>query len=283
MGAILSSEEQEFTLTDADFVRIRKLIKERSGIDMSDAKRSLVYGRLARRVRALQLTTFSAYLELVDDASSDEGAQFLNALTTNVTELFREQHHFELLAERIVSEAARSGRKKLRIWSAGCSLGDEPYSIAITLTNAPVTRDWDVKILATDIDTDVLAQARRGIYPAERVTKLTPGQRAHFLRGTSKNEGLARVSEQIRGLVTFKQLNLHGTWPMQGPFDVVFCRNVLIYFDAPARERLVRRFANILKPGGYLCLGHSEAASAGVVSELKPCSRTAFVKAPTDA
>ena len=283
MVAVLSAEEQEFALTDADFTRIRKLIKERSGIDVSDAKRSLVYGRLARRLRTLKLTTFSAYLELINDASNDEAGQFLNALTTNVTELFREQHHFEFLTQRIVPELARTGQKKLRIWSAGCSLGDEPYSIAITLANAPVTHQWDMKILATDIDTDVLAHARKGIYPAERIAKLSPSQRAHFCRGTGQNAELAKVSEKVRALITFKQLNLHGTWPMNGPFDVIFCRNVLIYFDASARERLVRRFASILQTGGYLCLGHSEAASASVVSSLKPCGRTAFVKAASDA
>ncbi|HYQ17684.1 MAG TPA: protein-glutamate O-methyltransferase CheR [Polyangiaceae bacterium] len=278
MGAILSTPAREFELTDAEFVRIQRLLKERSGIDVGEGKRTLVYGRLARRLRALKLESFREYLELVDDPSSDESQSFLNALTTNVTELFREDHHFDLLRERVIPEMVASGARRLRIWSAGCSLGDEPYSIALTLALLPQLAGWDVKILATDIDSDVLAQASAGVYASERVEKLKPQVRAFFRRGVGQNAGLACVSPNVREMITFKQLNLHDTWPMRGPFDVIFCRNVIIYFDPPTRERLVRRYASLLRSGGYLCLGHSESPTGGKVASLRSCGRTAFVK-----
>jgi chemotaxis protein methyltransferase CheR len=278
VGAVLNIEAREFELKDADFVRIQRLLKERSGIDVGAGKRMLVYGRLTRRLRALKLDNFSDYLKLVEDPQSDESRAFLNALTTNVTELFREEHHFDLLRERVIPEMNRAGANRLRIWSAGCSLGDEPYSIALTLALIPDIADWDIKILATDIDSDVLSQASAGVYQAERIEKLKPQQRAFFARGVGKNAGLARVGPRIRDMITFKQLNLHDSWPMQGPFDVIFCRNVIIYFDAPTRERLVRRYADLLRVGGYLCLGHSESPTAGKVASLRGCGRTAFVK-----
>ncbi len=278
MGAVLDQSAREFRLTDADFRRIQRLLKERSGIDVGTGKRNLVYGRLTRRLRALDLTDFSQYLELVADPVSDESRAFLNALTTNVTELFREQHHFDLLREEIIPTMLAQGAHRLRIWSAGCSLGDEPYSIALTLASIPALEDWDCKILATDIDSDVLAQASAGVYQAERVEKLKAGLRAFFLRGVGKNAGLARVSPAIRQMLTFRQLNLHDAWPMQGPFDVIFCRNVIIYFDPPTRENLVRRFADLLRPGGYLCLGHSESPTGAKIAALKSCGRTTFVK-----
>lgn len=281
MGAVLKIEAREFELTDADFNRIQRLLKERSGIDVGAGKRMLVYGRLTRRLRALKLQTFAEYLSLVENPASDEASAFLNALTTNVTELFREEHHFDLLRERVVPELEQARTRRLRIWSAGCSLGDEPYSIALTLATLPALADWDVKILATDIDSDVLAQASTGVYQAERIAKLKPAFRSFFRRGVGKNDGLAKVDSRIRDMITFKQLNLHDEWPMHGPFDVIFCRNVIIYFDPPTRERLVRRFSGLLRDGGYLCLGHSESPTAGKIACLKSCGRTAFVK--TDA
>ena len=287
MGAVLNDREaaepsrfraRDFELSDAEFGRIQRLLKERSGIDVGAGKRMLVYGRLARRLRALKLNGFAEYLELIEDPGSPESRSFLNALTTNVTELFREEHHFDLLREQVVPEMVKEGAERLRIWSAGCSLGDEPYSIGLTLALIPEIGDWDVKILATDIDSDVLAQASTGVYQAERIEKLRPAQRAFFARGVGKNAGLARVSPRVRNLITFKQLNLLDPWPMQGPFDVIFCRNVIIYFDGPTRDRLVQRFADLLRPGGYLCLGHSESPAAGRVQSLRSAGRTAFSK-----
>ena len=269
---------REFALGDKEFKRIQKLLKDRSGIDIGDGKRMLVYGRLARRMRALRLSDFSDYLALIEDPQSDESGKFLNALTTNVTELFREDHHFDLLSSRVVPEMLSAGASKLRIWSAACSAGDEPYSIALTLSRTPALAELDVRILATDIDTEILEQARRGIYAAERIAKLKPEFRSSFQRGVGPNAANARISPELRALVTFKQLNLLDTWPMSGPFDVIFCRNVFIYFDTPTRERIVRRFAALLRPGGYLFLGHSESPSANSTPVLKNCGRTAFVK-----
>jgi len=274
----LDTATREFELGDNEFRRIQKLLKERSGIDMGPGKRMLAYGRLARRMRALKLADFADYLCLVEDPASDESGKFLNALTTNVTELFREEHHFDMLAKRVVPEVLNNGGRKLRIWSAACSAGDEPYSAALTLNRMPELANLDVRILATDIDTEILEQARRGVYPVERIAKLKPEFRSSFPRGVGANAGNARVNPDLRSMVTFKQLNLLDPWPMNGPFDVIFCRNVFIYFDGQTRELLVRRFAELLRPGGYLFLGHSESPSANGTPSLKNCGRTAFVK-----
>src|ERR1041384_3715015 len=182
MGTVLSTPGREFEMTDADFNRIRQLLKDRSGIDVGAGKRQLVYGRLTRRLRALKLRTFNDYLALVEDASTDEARAFLNSLTTNVTELFREEHHFELLKDRVIPELVEADARRVRVWSAGCSLGDEPYSIALTLALLPELEDWDVKILATDIDSEVLSQASAGVYPLERIEKLKPPVRSLFAR-----------------------------------------------------------------------------------------------------
>lgn len=278
MGTVLRPERREFEMTDADFERIRHLLKSRSGIDVGEGKRMLVYGRLTRRLRALNLRTFNDYLALVQDASAPEARSFLNSLTTNVTELFREEHHFELIKDKLVPEVERLGTRRLRIWSAGCSVGDEPYSIALTLATMPQLDGWDIKILATDIDSDVLAQGREGIYQSERIEKLRPNMRALFSRGIGSKAGLARAGTALRSMITFKQLNLLDEWPMSGPFDMIFCRNVIIYFDVPTKERLVERYTSLLRPGGYLLLGHSESPAAGNLSLLEPAGRTAFRK-----
>ena len=281
-SALEANTPREFELGDKEFQRIQKLLKERSGIDIGAGKRMLAYGRLARRMRALKLNDFADYMLLIEDPASEESGKFLNALTTNVTELFREEHHFELLSSRVVPEMLGAGASKLRIWSAACSAGDEPYSIALTLGRTSALAELDVRILATDIDTEILEQARRGIYSVERVAKLKPEFRSAFQRGTGANTGNARINPTLRELVTFKQLNLLDPWPMSGPFDVIFCRNVFIYFDTPTRERLVRRFASLLRPGGYLFLGHSESPSANSTLSLKSCGRTAFIKQGED-
>ncbi len=265
----------EFELSEATFSKIQALLKQRSGIDVGSSKRMLVYGRLVRRLRALSLHNFQDYLALIDDPQSPEAGNFLNALTTNVTELFRESHHFDFLATRVVPEV-RARAKKLRVWSAGCSTGEEPYSIAITLANVEALSDWDTKLLATDIDSDVLARAERGVYPLEKVEKLKPAARRYFQRGTGTNSGLSRVSREMRELIRFRQLNLLGPWPMNGQFDVIFCRNVVIYFDTPTRERLVSRFAAQLCDGGYLFMGHSESLTAGSSKKLEPCGKTTY-------
>ena len=267
--------EREFDFSEGDFRRVREIIKARAGIDLGNNKQSLVYGRLARRIRALGLATFAQYLASVEDEASEEAGRFINAITTNVTEFFRENHHFDYLAHAVLpalwGRAEKLGRR-VRVWSAGCSTGEEPYSLAMVIReNMPTSPGWDIKILATDLDTDVLTHASAGVYVADRVEKVGRPRLGRFFEAAG--DGTFRVGESIRSLVTFKQLNLMETWPMQGPFDVIFCRNVVIYFDDATKLKLVRRYRDLLGPDGYLFLGHSESlvsASLGFVS----CGKT---------
>lgn len=275
-----ASGAMEFELLDRDFERIRTLLKQRSGIDLGTGKKMLVYGRLQRRLRALRLTGFKAYVELIEDSSSEESTHFLNALTTNVTEFFREAHHFDFLANTVVPEALARGSRRLRIWSAGCSTGEEPYSIASTLAGSERLVGIDVRILATDIDIDVLQRAKAGIYPVDKVANLSAPRRRFFRRGIGRNSGSARASADIAEMVAFKQLNLLEPWPMKGPFDAIFCRNVVIYFDTTTRNRLVQRFASLIEPGGYLFMGHSEALTGGSSSEFEGCGKTIYRRLP---
>ncbi|HKU15049.1 MAG TPA: protein-glutamate O-methyltransferase CheR [Steroidobacteraceae bacterium] len=249
-------------LGDAEFEFIRHVIGENAGIVLGPNKRQLVQGRLARRLRDLGLTSYVAYCEHLRRSGPEELVGLINALTTNVTSFFRENHHFEAMREFMLPEALRRNAesRRIRIWSAGCSTGEEPYSIAMIASDVPQRSGWDCKILATDIDSDVIAFAQQAIYPMERVSSLpTERLRRSFQKGVGTRAGEALVKPQVRELVTFRVLNLLQPWPMRGPFDVIFCRNVMIYFDQPTRDRLVERFAQLLAPEGYLCIGHAEA------------------------
>ncbi|MBV9914268.1 MAG: protein-glutamate O-methyltransferase CheR [Sinobacteraceae bacterium] len=252
---------REFDFADEDFEALRRLVKQITGIHLSEQKRELVYGRLARRLRALQLTSFAQYRRLLAEDNGREIVEFCNAITTNLTSFFREAHHFDFLREHLKSVAAAAGTRRVRIWSAACSTGEEPYSIAMTIRESlSDLRGWDIRILATDLDSAVLEQARRGLYAAERLKGLEPQRRARFFREQRCAEGISYVvSEELRSLITFKQLNLMHPLPMRGPLQAVFCRNVVIYFDKDTQRDLFARIALLQRPGDLLFLGHSES------------------------
>ncbi len=257
-------EAREFEYTEQDFRHIREFVHHHTGIALSEAKREMVYSRLSRRLRALGLHSFAEYRTRLE-SDEQEIEHFTNAITTNLTAFFREPHHFEFLGRTVLQELATraSGGRRLRIWSAGCSTGEEVYSIAMTVReNLPAYSQWDVKLLATDLDSSVLEVGEQGIYPAERIAKL-PSERVKrwFLRGSGSAVGKVRVNDELRAMVAFRQLNLMQPWPMRNGFDVIFCRNVVIYFDKPTQAQLFNRFADALHPGGYLFIGHSETLS----------------------
>ncbi len=261
---------EELTLTDKEFDGFRALIYKLTGIALNDGKRQLVQSRLQKRLRFYHFATFAEYHRLVSSLGSgdDETATFINCITTNKTDFFREPHHFEFVTQQILPDLARQaqaeGRSpRLRVWHAGCSSGEEPYTLGIALAESLDGKgNWDVRQLASDIDTNVLAQAERGVYPADRVAPIPADcLRRHFLRGTGDSRELYQVKPALRSQVTFRQINLLEEWPLQPAtrFDMIFCRNVVIYFDKPTQQRLFARFQERLRPGGYLFLGHSES------------------------
>ena len=249
--------EEAFSLSAHDFERVRELIYRRAGITLAPTKRSMVYSRLSRRLRDTGHTDVGAYLDALGKADSPEWQSFVNALTTNLTSFFREGYHFPVLAEHLRRLVAARG--KASIWCAAASTGEEPYSLAITAVEALGARP-PVTIFASDIDTDVLAKARRAVYPINAVESLEPDRRRRFfMRGTGSNAGMVRVRAEVAGLVEFGQVNLAAEpWPFREPFDVVFCRNVMIYFDTPTKAAVLTRIHRVLRPEGLLFVGHSE-------------------------
>lgn len=272
----------EFALSDREFARVRQRVYAAAGISLSDAKRTLVISRLSKVLRRMQQPSVTAYLDFLETRGTPEDAQeFVNALTTNLTRFYREDHHFDHLAEYVAELVARragsAARPRLRIWSAGCSTGQEPYTIALhLLSRLPELERWDFRILATDIDTDVVARAAAGIYPASELSGLGPERAALFERC---GDGTIRVPEPARRIVVFKPLNLMDAWPMKGPFDVIFCRNVAIYFDKPTQAELFTRLRGMLAPEGYLYIGHSENLGAAA-GGFRNMGRTIFRSQP---
>ncbi|OYX34939.1 MAG: chemotaxis protein [Caulobacterales bacterium 32-69-10] len=249
--------EGEFVFTAEHFAQIRALLYEDSGISLPESKATLVYSRLAKRLRRLGLTSFGEYCALVSGADgTEERRAMMSFLTTNVTRFFREPHHFDHLREHLPGWAAKG---PVRLWSAGCSTGQEPYSMALTvLACLPNAAELDIRILATDIDPVVVGQAHAGLYPDDLVDAIPADMR----RGALKRDGSGwRMEDRVRRLIAFKELNLMQAWPMRGRFQAIFCRNVAIYFDLPTQERLWGRFADALTPDGRLYIGHSERAS----------------------
>lgn len=254
--AAAASGAREFPFSDADFERVRRLIHRYAGIALSPAKRELAYGRLARRLRALGLASFAEYLDRVEADEAGEREAFINALTTNLTAFFREPYHFPVLAELLRGIGGRNAT----VWCCAASTGEEPWSIAITAVEAFGSLSPPVRILASDVDSGVLKTAEAGIYGFERVEKLEPARlRRFFLRGAGANAGKVKVRDALRGLVVFRRINLlDADWPVRGPLDAIFCRNVMIYFDKPTQRAILERFARLLRPEGMLFAGHSE-------------------------
>jgi chemotaxis protein methyltransferase CheR len=259
-------DQSELALGEREFERIRERLYNVAGISLSDAKRTLVVARLSKIVRGMRFTSFDAYLDYLETrATADDAQDFVNALTTNLTRFWREEHHFAHLVDYVgdlIKIRATQSSKRLRIWSAGCSTGQEPYTIALSLLDAwPELKRWDFRILATDIDTSVIAKAATAIYPDSELNGLSP-ERARLFERTS--DGRVRVPHTVASLVAFKPLNLMAPqWPMKGPFDAIFCRNVAIYFDKPTQGQVFTRLGRILTPGGFLYIGHSENLGAG--------------------
>ena len=248
--------------TDGEFARFRDLIHEQTGIHLKDHKRDLLMARLGRHIGNLGFHSFSEYYDYVArDASGDALRAFINRITTNKTSFFREPHHFEFLGTRLIPELRRRGRRELSLWSAGCSTGEEPYTIAMVIQEAlGMHHGWDARILASDIDTDVLAHAREGIYPMEALNGVSAERRRSFFqRGYGRFEGQAQVRPALRRMVEFRRINFKDPeWGVSGLFDAIFCRNVIIYFDRALQEQIIGRLTARLKPDGYYFCGHSE-------------------------
>jgi chemotaxis protein methyltransferase CheR len=269
--------EREFEFTAQDFAQIRRLIYSHAGITLSEAKADMVYSRLARRLRATGLTSFQNYLALLQRGDAAEWEAFVNALTTNLTAFFREAHHFDILRDCLRARRERP----ITIWSAAASTGEEPYSIAMTVLETLGETRQGVQIMASDLDTQVLQKAREGVYPMERIANLDADrQRRFFLKGRGGREGLVKVKPELQEMISFFQLNLlDAQWPVKGPLDAIFCRNVMIYFDKPTQYRILQRMKPLLKADGLLFLGHSEALyHASDLFRLR--GQTVYVHAP---
>lgn len=255
-GSLLQQMTQRLPLSDTHFRRICQLIYQRAGIVLADHKRDMVYNRLVRRLRLLGIDDFGDYLAMLETNTSDaEWQAFINSLTTNLTAFFREGHHFPILAEH-----ARQRKGEYKVWSAAASTGEEPYSIAITLADALGEGSGRWKVFASDIDTQVLEKAQHGVYRQQELKTLSQQQlQRYFMRGTGPHEGYVRVRSELMKQVEFASINLLDTrLQVPGPFDAIFCRNVMIYFDKNTQQDILKRFAPLLKPGGLLFAGHSE-------------------------
>jgi len=274
--ASMPQAQREFEFSDADFRALAKIAYDHAGITLPEAKKNLVYGRLSRRLRALGLSAFEDYRKYLAEHSDEEMELFINALATNLTKFFREAHHFQHFVSDVVApfNAAHPSGGRMRIWSAGCSTGEEPHTLALIL-HAEIRNiaSRDIRILATDIDTDVLRRGSLGVFSAESAASV-PAKYRGALTKSDKGENIT-VDRAVCSLITFGRLNLMDDWPVRGPFDAIFCRNVMIYFDQPTKSRLVDRFTDLLRPDGWLYIGHSESL-IGSHPRLKLAGRTIY-------
>ncbi len=272
-------QEKEFKFTQDDFNFLRGIVKTETGIISDEGKYTMYYSRLSRRLRKLKLADFAAYREFLAANLTSESIELVNAVTTNLTAFFREEHHFDFLKSDFIAEKRNNNDKILRIWSAACSTGEEPYSIAMALIEGiPDIETWDIKIYATDIDSNVLQTAKKGVYKLQTIDNLAPERiKKHMKKGAGSNSGLLKINENIRSLIRFKQLNLLKKWPLTEKLDVIFCRNVVIYFDNETKVDLVSRFYDQLKPQGYLLMGHSESLHS-ISDKFKLLGKTVYQK-----
>ncbi len=271
----------EFKMTDRDFREIAAMLHADAGIYLHESKSTLVYSRLVKRLRKLNLDSFHDYCALVGaPQGADERLEMLSALTTNVTRFFREPHHFDHLRTHVLPSLLDTARRggRARIWSAACSSGQEPYSIALTLLSLePGAAALDVKILATDIDPRIVAEARRGVYVDAALTDIPPALRKrYFACAPGGDRQQWEVADELRRLVSFRTLNLNADWPMQGKFSAIFCRNVVIYFDEPTQQAVWSKFASKLEPAGWLYIGHSERVTGPAASQFASDGVTAY-------
>ncbi|MDF4001877.1 protein-glutamate O-methyltransferase CheR [Luteibacter sp. PPL552] len=268
-------------LGEAEFTFLREFVLQHCGISLGEHKRQLVQGRLLRRLRALSLPGFAAYCDLLRRDPESELGELASCISTNVTSFFREMHHYDMLVDELLPRwLAEKQGGRLRIWSAGCSTGEEPYAIAMVLAEAldRTKANVDAKILATDLSPQALEAARKGVYAVDRLGGVSEERRKRwFQRGEGSFDGYARVHPRLRELVTIQPLNLLHEWPMQGRFDAIFCRNVVIYFDKPTKQRLFSRYAGMLDSRGYLFLGHSESMY-GLSDDFDLIGRTVYRK-----
>lgn len=268
---------REFPMTAQDFKRIINIAYRETGIKLTENKKNMIYGRLARVLRKSAFIDFSQYCDELDQTGSAHLHTFINAITTNLTSFFRETHHFDSLEKEVIPALIKSNARsqKLRIWSAGCSTGEEPYSIAMTLKEMPHLRNWDVKILATDLDSNVVLHGKRGVYQDERVGQVPERYEKYISKIVGTDTW--KMNPDVAKLITFKQLNLLKEWPMKGPFDVIFCRNVIIYFDLDTQKVLFDRYADIMQNDGTLYIGHSENLH-NVTDRFKLRNKTTYNK-----
>lgn len=249
---------REFAFSAADFERVRKLIYQHAGISLSPGKQDMVYSRLARRLRATGKRTFGDYLDMLERSGAAEWESFVNSLTTNLTSFFREPHHFPIFADHL---RKLGSKRPIRVWCSAASTGEEPYSIAMTVLETFGANASHVSIFASDLDTNVLATAQKGVYPVDRVDKMSPDRlKRFFLKGAGAQEGYVSVRPELKALIQFQRINLlESNWPIRGPVDVMFCRNVMIYFDKPTQYKILARFAPMLQADGLMFAGHSES------------------------
>ncbi|WP_153770466.1 protein-glutamate O-methyltransferase CheR [Labrenzia sp. CE80] len=280
LAAAAQEADREFSFNEQEFRYLADLVKTKTGIVLADHKKNMVYSRLTRRLRALKLESFEAYCSFLESGDcEDEMGMFINAITTNLTRFFREPHHFDHLAEKMAEQFENAPTAtRIRIWSAGCSSGEEPYSIAMTMAESLKRLSaYNFRILATDLDTSMVANATAGRYRLQDAEGISKAQLAKWtIQDRGRNE--MTIKQGLRDLITFKQLNLLHDWPMKGQFDVIFCRNVMIYFDGPTKDRLLKRFHSCLAPGGWLYIGHSETI-LDQRDQLIPMGKTIYRKA----